>query len=84
MKYYIYRDPSRNKIGATQAPESRIEVQQGLSPWRDYVIAESDNEVEASHLEAYYKGFYKAKWDKDIYMNINTKIWHKNHPLREH
>ena len=70
MKYYIYRDPSRNKIGATQAPESRIEVQQGLSPWRDYIIDTADNAMEASHLEAYYKGFYKAKWDNDIYMTI--------------
>lgn len=69
MKYYIYRNPAFNKVGCTSDPSKRMVIQQGLSPWKDYVIAESDNEVEASHLEAYYKGFYKAKWDGDIYMN---------------
>ena len=72
MKYYIYRDPSRNKIGATQAPESRIEVQQGLSPWRDYVIDDMQITLWKLHiLKHTIKAFIKAKWDNDIYMNNN-------------
>ena len=67
--YYIYYVKEFNKVGCTVDPLKRMEMQQGLSPWQDYVIDESEDEIEASHLEAYYKGVYKAKWDDDIYMN---------------
>ena len=68
MKYYIYRNPEFNKVGCTIDPKRRMEEQQGLEPYTDFVIAEADTEIEASHLEAYYKGFYRARWDDDIYM----------------
>ena len=67
--YYIYYVKEFNKIGCTADPEKRMEKQQGLIPWADYVIDTSEDLDEASHLEAYYKGKYDCHWDGDIYMN---------------
>ena len=69
MKYYVYR--LDNKIGCTQDPHARITIQQGINDWKSVIVFETDDIIEASHMEAYFKGKEGHKWDGDIYMNFN-------------
>ena len=67
--YYIYHDTNIGKIGCTKNPVKRMEEQQGLVPWKNYVVDQTEDKLEASHLEAYYKGYAHMKWDNETYYN---------------
>ena len=66
MKYtiYTYLQPSgKRKIGCTRDYQRRVIEQQGEAD----VLAETEDEVFASHLEAYWKGRFQLDLD-EIYL----------------
>lgn len=69
ITYYIYQITQNNinKVGCTCDPETRIKIQQGIKNWEDHILHETTDKLEASHIEAYYKGLNGLDWDDDIY-----------------
>ena len=71
--YTIYGYPLTNKykVGCTSDPLNRIVKQQGV---RNYdTLAEHEDKMWASHLEAYHKGVAGLPLDEIYYESINNK-----------